>query len=192
MTPVGILLAAGMGAGIDPTGASGRLLAPYGPGGTIAGASARHLLAAVPQVIAVVAPGADAVARELEAAGCTVTICPEAWQGTGASLVHAVRLSLPAPFGWIIAQGDMPDVLPSTVEALCDAIADGAAIAAPAMHGRRGNPLAFGPGMRDALLALGGDEGTRGLLATNPVTLVEVPDAGIFRDTDTPDDLRAV
>lgn len=192
MTPVGILLAAGRGTRFDPTGASDKLLAPYGAGGTVVDASARHLLAAVPHVIAVVAPGAHGVARELEAAGCTVTVCPDAAQGMGASLVHGVRMSLPAPLGWVIALGDMPDVLPSTIEALCDAVADGAAIAAPAMHGRRGNPVAFGPEQRDALLALAGDEGARGLLRTGPVTLVEVPDAGIFRDVDTPGDLGLV
>jgi molybdenum cofactor cytidylyltransferase len=192
MTPVGILLAAGRGTRFDPTGASDKLLAPYGAGGTVVGASARHLLAAVPHVIAVVAPGASAVARELEQAGCIVTVCPDAAQGMGVSLVHAVRASLPAPLGWVIALGDMPDVLPSTIEALCDALADGAQIAAPSMHGRRGNPVAFGPSRRDALLALGGDQGARSLLLEGPVTLVEVPDAGIFRDIDAPGDLRAV
>ena len=192
MTPVGILLAAGRGTRFDPTGASDKLLAPYGTGGTVVGASARHLLAAIPHVIAVVAPGAVAVALELEAAGCIVTECPSASEGMGASLVHAVHASLPAPLGWVIALGDMPDVLPSTIEALCDAIADGAQIAAPSMHGRRGNPVAFGPGQRDALLALGGDEGARSLLRAQPVTLVEVADAGIFRDIDAPGDLGAV
>lgn len=192
MLPVGILLAAGRGTRFDPTGATSKLLAPYGLSGTVAATSARHLRAVLPHVVAVVAPGATALAAELEAAGCTVTTCPDAAEGMGASLRHGVRMALPSPFGWIVALADMPDVLPSTIEALAEALADGAQAAAPCMDGRRGNPVAFGPEQRDALLAMQGDEGARGLLLTQPVTLVEVADPGIFRDIDTRSDLRAV
>ena len=194
MGPVGILLAAGSGTRFDPSGANNKLMSPYGLSGTVAGSSARHLRAVLPRVLAVVAPGpgAAALAAELQAAGCAVTTCPDAGEGMGASLRHAVRMSLPAPFGWVVALADMPDVLPSTIEALVDALADGAQVAAPAMGGRRGNPVAFGPDQRDALLAMHGDEGARRLLLSQPVTLVEVADPGIFRDIDTRSDLRTV
>lgn len=188
MHPVGILLCAGRGARFDPTGATSKLLAALPGGETVGGASARHLRTILPNVIAVVRPGDDALAAAMRSAGCDVLVCPDAQLGMAASLKCAVR-SRPAPFGWIVALGDMPYVLPSTVQALWDALADGASIAAPAFGGRRGNPVGFAPEHRAALLALEGDQGARGLLAAHPVTLVAVDDPGILRDIDEPGDL---
>jgi molybdenum cofactor cytidylyltransferase len=88
-----------------------------------------------------------------------------------------------------VALGDMPHVAPATLHALADALAAGAPIAAPVMAGRRGNPVGFGRVHLDALLALTGEQGARGLLKTCPVTEIPVEDAGIFRDIDTPADL---
>jgi molybdenum cofactor cytidylyltransferase len=62
----------------------------------------------------------------------------------------------------------------------------------PVLDGRRGNPVGFGRVHLDALLALRGDRGARGLLQTCPVTEVAVRDAGILRDVDAPEDLQDV
>jgi molybdenum cofactor cytidylyltransferase len=83
----------------------------------------------------------------------------------------------------------MPFVQPSTIRSLADALAHGAGIAAPALHGRRGNPVGFSSACLPQLLALHGDEGARRILTSNPVTLVEVCDPGIFEDIDSPADL---
>ncbi|HZV65685.1 MAG TPA: nucleotidyltransferase family protein [Telluria sp.] len=189
MTPVGILLAAGRGRRFDPSGARNKLLQPLPGGDAVVVASARTLLAILPHVIAVVRPADGGVAAALRALGCEVTVCADADSGMAASLVHAVRHSLPAAEGWLVALGDMPHVQPATIAALCDALAAGAGIAAPVHQGRRGNPVGFGRGHLDALLALEGDQGARAILASQPVTLVEVADAGIFGDIDTPSDL---
>ena len=90
MPPVGILLAAGRGRRFDPTGSRNKLLEPlpsFG-GEPVVAASARALLAVLPKVIAVVAPGDDAVAQLLRALGCDVTVCADADQGMAHSLVH--------------------------------------------------------------------------------------------------------
>jgi molybdenum cofactor cytidylyltransferase len=133
------------------------------------------------------------VAALLSALGCDVTVCQDADSGMAASLVHAIRHSLskfePAPDAWLVALGDMPHVAPATLQALADALKAGAPIAAPAMQGRRGNPVGFGRVHLDALLALQGDQGARRLLQGCPVTEVPVEDPGIFRDIDTPADL---
>lgn len=190
MTPVGILLAAGRGRRFDPSGVRNKLLQPLAGGEPVVVASARTLLAVLPKVIAVVAPGDDGVAQALRALGCDVTVCPDADEGMGASLVHAVRHSLPAAQAWLIALGDMPRVRESTIGALSDALAGGAAIAAPVSGGRRGNPVAFGVACLADLLALGGDEGARRILKRHQVTEVAVADPGIFQDIDQPADLR--
>jgi molybdenum cofactor cytidylyltransferase len=193
MTPVGILLAAGRGRRFDPSGVRNKLLQPLASGEPVVARSARALLAVLPKVIAVVAPVVapenGGVAATLRALGCEVTVCPDADQGMAASLVHALRHSLPAAQSWLVALGDMPRVRESTIRALADAVANGAEVAAPVHGGRRGNPVAFGAACLPALLALEGDEGARGILKQFKVTEVEVGDAGIFQDVDQPADL---
>jgi molybdenum cofactor cytidylyltransferase len=190
MSIVGILLAAGRGRRFDPLGQRNKLLQVLPGGDPVAVASARKLLAALPTVIAVVPPDDGGVGRLLAAAGCEVTACPDADSGMAASLMHALRASLPyRPDAWLVALGDMPWVDAATLRMLADALAGGAPIAAPVMHGRRGNPVGFGRVHLDALLALTGDQGARQLLQSCPVTEVEVIDPGIFRDIDTLTDL---
>jgi molybdenum cofactor cytidylyltransferase len=184
----GILLAAGRGRRFDPEGRRNKLLQQLAGGEPVVAASARRLLSCVPRVVAVVPPDDGGVADILRALGCEVSVCPDADTGMGASLVHAVRHSLPAA-GWLVALGDMPFVQASTLDALRDAVEEGAGIAVPVHGGRRGNPVAFGASHRDALLALGGDQGARRLLQAHPVRELEVDDPGILRDIDTPSDL---
>jgi len=188
-TPVGILLAAGRGRRFDPAGLRNKLLQPLA-GEPVVVVSARKLLAAVPHVVAVVPPLDAGVGERLAALGCDVTVCPDADSGMAASLTHAIRHSLAlAPQGWLVALGDMPYVDPATLRRLADALAAGAGIAVPVMDGRRGNPVGFGAVHLDALLALSGDAGARGLLRAFPVTDIVVDDPGIFRDIDLPSDL---
>jgi molybdenum cofactor cytidylyltransferase len=188
--PVGILLAAGRGRRFDPLGLRNKLLQTLPTGDLVLAASARKLLAVLPAVIAVVPPDDGGVGALLSSLGCEVVVCPEADSGMAASLVQALRHSLPLdPASWLVALGDMPHVAPATLRLLADALSAGAEIAAPVMDGRRGNPVGFGRVHLDALLALQGDQGARRLLQTCPVTEVPVIDPGIFRDIDTPADL---
>ena len=186
----GILLAAGRGRRFDPAGARNKLLQTLPGGELVVAASARHLLSCLPRVVAVVPPDDGGVGGILRELGCEVTVCPDADTGMGASLVHALRHSLPAN-GWLVALGDMPFVADATLAALRDAVLDGAGIAVPVYEGRRGNPVAFGACHLDALLGLGGDQGARRLLKAHRVTEIAVPDPGILRDIDTLSDLPA-
>jgi molybdenum cofactor cytidylyltransferase len=186
MNVLGILLAAGKGRRFDPTGARSKLLEQVG-GQALAVASARAMLAVLPQVIAVVPTQDGAVAGALRATGCDVTACPDAARGMAASLVHGLRHS--AAHAWIIALADMPYVERATIAALRAALENGADIAVPVMDGRRGNPVGFGAAHLAELLALDGDRGARALLKAHAVTEVAVNDPGIFRDIDTAADL---
>ncbi|HEU4375744.1 MAG TPA: NTP transferase domain-containing protein, partial [Telluria sp.] len=123
MTPVGILLAAGRGRRFDPTGNRNKLLQPMAGGEPVVVASARTLMAVLPKVIAVVAPGDGGVAQALCTIGCDVVACPDADDGMAHSLVHALRHSRPAAQSWLIALGDMPHVRESTIRALSAAVA---------------------------------------------------------------------
>ena len=67
----------------------------------------------------------------------------------------------------------------------------GALVAAPFHRGERGHPVGFGAACYAALAALTGDEGAKTVVAAqrDRVVRVEVDDAGILRDVDTPSDL---
>lgn len=187
----GILLAAGRGSRFDPTGRQNKLLQPLASGDTVVTAAAKNLLAVLPNVIAVVRPGAESVKSQLQALGCDVITCPEADDGMAASLVCGLSHARNSA-GWVIALADMPYVQPTTIQALVEALANGAQIAAPLYRGQRGNPVAFGSSHLQDLLRLRGDEGARRLLKSFPVAEVVTDDPGIVRDIDSLQDLSAI
>ncbi|WP_414441371.1 nucleotidyltransferase family protein [Burkholderia sp. 22PA0106] len=188
---VGVLLAAGLGTRFDPSGQDSKLLAALPDGTPVALAAARRLRAVIPDVIAVVRPGADVLAERLAIVGCRVLVAGEAVQGMGASLAAAVRTERDAA-GWIVALGDMPWIAPASIRAVASELASGrATIAAPWFDGQRGHPVGFAAVHRDALAALDGDAGARALLVAHEVARVEVDDPGVLRDVDTRDDLAA-
>jgi molybdenum cofactor cytidylyltransferase len=183
---VGLLLAAGSASRFG----SDKLQHALPHGVAIAVQAARHLKAAVPTVIAVVRPGSEPTSRALAKEGCEVVVCDRAAEGMGASLACAARAAGAAD-GYLVALADMPFVRPSTILAVRDALAQGAMLAAPYWHARRGHPVGFAGRLRIELEALAGDEGARRLLEAHAGSLVKVPvgDPGAIRDIDKPSDL---
>lgn len=141
-------------------------------------------------MIAVVRPGAHDTARALAAEGCEVVPCRDAEQGMGASLACGVRAAGEVG-GYVIALGDMPFVRPSSIAAVCDALAAGAPLVAPYFRARRGHPVGIAGQYRAELEVLGGDQGARTLLERHAAELVKIPcgDPGVIRDIDAPSDL---
>jgi molybdenum cofactor cytidylyltransferase len=159
-------------------------------GVAIAAHAARNLLAATPDVIAVVRWGDFPLYDMLEQEGCQVTMFQGAERGMGASLAHGVAQARGAD-GWVVALADMPRIQPATVKSVISALQQGALIAAPAYKGERGHPVGFGAPLREELLALDGDQGARALLERHrdAVQLVECDDPGILVDIDRKTDL---
>ena len=183
---VGLLLAAGSATRFG----SDKLQHALPHGVAIAVQAARHLKSEVSRVVAVVRPDSGQTARALAAEGCEVVVCERAAEGMGASLACAARAAGAAD-GYLVALGDMPFVRPSTIGAVRDALAAGAALAAPYFRARRGHPVGFAGDFRAELEALSGDEGARRLLDAHAARLVKVPvgDPGAIRDIDRPSDL---
>jgi len=183
---VGLLLAAGASRRFGADKLAHAL--PHGV--VVAVQAARHLKAEVEHVVAVVRPGSEATAEALAAEGCDVVVCPDADQGMGASLACGARAAGEAA-GYLVALADMPFVRPSTIAAVRDALAGGAALAAPYFRTRRGHPVGIAGRFRAELEALSDDEGARSLLAAHAAELVKVPvgDPGVIRDIDTPADV---
>src|SRR3972149_2283719 len=126
----GILLAAGTASRFG----GDKLLHPLPDGVAIAAHAARNLIVSGLNVTAVVRPGDFPLADMLEQEGCHVTVCQNAAQGMGASLAHAIRTERNAG-GWVVALADMPRIKPETIKRMADALAAGAAIAAPRYQG---------------------------------------------------------
>lgn len=186
MKIVGLLLAAGCARRFG----SDKLLHLLPHGVPIAVQAARHLGKEIEPVIAVVSARSSELAALLQAEGCQVSECPNAEEGMGASLACAVRAAGAAD-GYVVALADMPFVRPSSIAAVRDALAAGAALAAPYFHARRGHPVGLSARFRAELETLGGDEGARKILAAHEGDLVKVPvgDPGVIRDIDRPADL---
>ena len=183
-----ILLAAGSASRFG----GAKLLAPlraaaHGvPGGTPIGVAAcRHLLAALPAVVAVVRERDAALAARLRDAGAQTIECARAHEGMGVTLAAGVAATANAA-GWIVALADMPWIAPDTIVAVAARLRDGASIVAPRYAGRRGHPVGFSAQHRAALLALTGDDGADGWIvalgdmpAVAPATIAQV--AATFR-----------
>lgn len=182
----GILLAAGAAQRFG----GGKLLHPLPDGTPLGVASARRLLAALPDVVAVVRPGDDTLAAALAAAGCEVSVCADAVRGMGHSLAHAVAARSNAA-GWVIALADMPALTTATIAAVAQAVAGGAVLAAPVYQGRRGHPVGIGSRFRDELLRLEGDAGAREIVAAHraQMVLIDCVDSGVLLDIDRREDL---
>ncbi len=90
--------------------------------------------------------------------------------------------------GWLIVLGDMPFVLPSTVEQVLAGMAD-EVISVPVHGGEFGHPVGFGRSFGAGLMALSGDRGARSLFAQARVVEVLVDDPGVLWDVDVPEGL---
>lgn len=155
-------------------------------------ASVRRYASAFPELVVVLRPDdqalADAVRAERPGA-VRVAICADAHRGMAHSLACGVR----ATSGWhylFVALGDMPWVAETTLSRLRAALLDAGrgAIVQPCHEGVPGHPVGFGADWFEQLETLEGDEGARRLLAGAGPRLqrLEVNDAGVLRDLDTP------
>jgi len=183
----GVLLAAGSGTRFG----GHKLLAPWRDGAAVAIAAARNLIDALPDCVAVLRPGDEILASLLAAEGLRIVVNPKADDGMGTSLARGVVAAAEAD-GWVIALADMPVIRPATIQAVAEAIAAGAALAAPVYNGERGHPIGFARRFHAELAALKGDRGGRDILAqhANESRLIEVNDPGVLVDIDREGDIE--
>jgi len=107
--------------------------------------------------------------------------------GMGDSIAAGVA-ACPQLSGWLIVLGDMPFILPSTIERVVTGIADDG-ISVPVMNGEYGHPVGFGRTFGPGLMTLSGDRGAKPLFASARVVEAVVEDPGVLWDVDTPEAL---
>ncbi len=125
------------------------------------------------------------VSRMAKAYGCEIALIEST--GMGDSIAAGVA-ACPQLGGWLIVLGDMPFILPSSIEQVVAGIADDA-VSVPVHQDEYGHPVGFGRSFGAALMALSGDRGAKALFAQARVVEVAVDDPGVLWDVDVPEKL---
>lgn len=125
------------------------------------------------------------VIRMAKAYGCEIVLIEST--GMGDSIAAGVAACSQLG-GWLMVLGDMPFVLPSSIEQVVAQMA-GDCICVPVQEGDYGHPVGFGGSFGPRLMALSGDRGARPLFAQGRVIEVAVDDPGVLWDVDVPEKL---
>ncbi|QVW21949.1 nucleotidyltransferase family protein [Pseudomonas hormoni] len=125
------------------------------------------------------------VARMAQAYGFEIVLIDST--GMGDSIAAGVA-ACPQLGGWLIVLGDMPFILPSSIDRVVAGIADDG-ISVPVVNGEYGHPVGFGRSFGPGLMALSGDRGAKPLFAQGRVLEVTVNDPGVLWDVDVPEAL---
>jgi len=149
-------------------------------------------IAASPAKPIIVVTGHEAKAIETALKGKPVTFAanPRFAEGLSTSL-KAGLAAVPGDIdGVLICLADMPAVSAADIGKLIAAFnpTEGRAIVVPTHQGKRGNPVLFAQGFIDEMRQVEGDAGARTILSAHAdaVYEVEMQDAGILADADTP------
>lgn len=175
-------------------GRSNKLLAELG-GETIVRRTVRaYAEAGLDSVAVVVGFQAAAVAAALDGLGVKLVPNPDYSEGQSAALRHGIAAVRGADAA-LIGVADQPFLTPDVVRGLAhEWRRSGARIVAPRYAGRRGNPVLFSSELFDELEAVRGDVGGRPVITAHPdmVTWVDVDDARIGADVDSPEEYRHI
>lgn len=146
-------------------------------------------------VLVVVADGEEALASEATAAGARVLTNPAPGEGPITSLRLALAALGDSVAGFAYLPVDHPMVRADTVATLLEAArAPGAALTVPMHDGKRGHPTIFGAALFGELADPALEGGARTVVHRHlpAAVLVEVADAGVLTDIDTPEAYAAV
>lgn len=186
MTVVALVLAAGCSARFG----SDKRRAPLADGRSLLTQSVERAQQAFDEVRVVLRAGECAQMLGLPDE-CPIVHSPDAALGMGHSLAAGVA-SLAGSDAQAVAivLGDMPWIAPTTLRQLVE-VATASTILLPRHDGRQGHPVVFGRDFWPHLMALRGDEGARSVVRAHPdcCVMLEVADAGVLDDVDTPSSL---
>jgi len=143
----------------------------------------------------VVVLGADAaeVKKRVKFSEELIVVNSRFAEGMSGSLRLGVRRAGTEVDAVMIALGDQPFLLPSTIDKMVAAYEKSRArIVIPTYQGARGNPVLFDRSVFPQIARIRGDTGAKSVVQKNAadVVEVEVSDGGVLEDIDTPSDLE--
>ncbi|UVK97387.1 NTP transferase domain-containing protein [Pseudomonas sp. B21-048] len=141
-----------------------------------------NLPAALDKRVLVTTANRPQVIRMAQAYGCEIVRIEST--GLGDSIAAGVAACSQLG-GWLIVLGDMPFILPPSIEQVVANIAEDA-VSVPVHKGQYGHPVGFGRSFGSGLMALTGDHGARSLFTQARVVEVAVEDPGVLWDVDVP------
>jgi molybdenum cofactor cytidylyltransferase len=125
------------------------------------------------------------VIRMAQAYGCEIVLIESI--GMGDSIAAGVSACAQLD-GWLMVLGDMPFILPSSIEKVLAGISPDS-VSVPVQNAEYGHPVGFGRDFAAQLMALSGDRGAKPLFAKGRVVEVAVDDPGVLWDVDVPEKL---
>lgn len=147
----------------------------------------------VSQVIVVVGPDADLLARDVNAFSD-----PRVWTAANPDpsrgMFSSLQIGMAEGEGdaLVVLPADMPFVMPATVQLLLDRFVLEPGIVSPTYRGKRGHPVILPPGLRDEIRAADPGLTLHDILRRHAEMRVDVAvdDRGVGRDVDRPADLE--
>ena len=147
-------------------------------------------------VVVVTGSEAEAVSSALGARRVRIVHNPDYATGMGTSIAAGIAALPENTTCALICLGDLPRMRADHFDAVIRAFdpTQGRTLCIPVHEGRRGHPVLFGARHFDALRASSADMGARHILEAHAdsVCEVEVDDAAVIQDIDTPEDWAAL
>ncbi len=172
-----------------------KLLLPFGDTTVVEAVVRTAAASRADRTLVVIGADGEAVRNKLEASGVEFAVNQDYRLGMLSSVQAGFR-ALPAEAAAaVVMLGDQPFLAPAVVDKVIKAYREGGkGIVIPTFQGRRGHPLLIDLKFREEVLALDPAEGLRGLVSAHARDIgeVDVGDAGILRDMDTPEEYAGI
>ena len=190
MRVAGVVLAAGESRRMGQL----KALLPFGSRTVIEQVLQPLLSADLSEVAVVLGHRADEIAAVLEPLPVRLLYNPDYRLGMTTSVQVALRSLQPGPDAYLLALVDQPQIGLSVIrKLLSEHVRSRKGMVIPVYRGKRGHPLLLASAYREAVLALGPDEGLNAVTRGYPHDTVEVgiENDDILRDMDYQDDYVA-
>jgi molybdenum cofactor cytidylyltransferase len=168
-----------------------KLLLPFGDATVVEAVVRTALASRVDRGLVVIGADRDAVRPRLEPSGVAFAVNEDYQLGMLSSVQAGLRALPDEAEAAVILLGDQPFLPAPVVDAVIGAYRESRkGIVIPTFQGRRGHPILIDLKFRAEVLALDPAEGLRRLIGahSDDISEVEVGDANILRDLDTPED----
>lgn len=183
------------GAGASRRMGRPKLLLPY-RNSTLVGSVVEALRGGgVSTIVLVTSPGDEDLRAWAREAGVLTAVNPDPGRGMLSSIREGLAALGETDEILLVSPADLPVLRSETVAALVQRMEEtGAPLAVPVYRGKRGHPLAIAPALIPEIETLDPDVGLKQLRDRHEDRLleVEVEDAGVVLDVDTPEDYEKI